>query len=270
MRQQRILLGKLKKALGKLQQRTANKTDEIIARVVFDLKLENDKIKVINHTFFDKASELGIRQALSETVSLTGNALDEAAAAVKLSPKITGKLLLSSARITNINKTTQRLVARQLKAGLEAGEDLTRLTDRVKKTLGSNRARALSIARTQTAGAVGTGRHQGLSAAGIEKKGWLTSADSNVRPSHISAGLRYAEGIAVDVPFEVAGESLMYPGDPAGSAGNIINCRCAEIAIASAGKTYGLGHYSNLNFYSYSALQTANHKQQIKEQTNGS
>jgi hypothetical protein len=29
------------------------------------------------------------------------------------------------------------------------------------------------------------------------------------------------------VPFDIGGEALMYPGDPAGSAGQVINCRCA-------------------------------------------
>jgi hypothetical protein len=26
--------------------------------------------------------------------------------------------------------------------------------------------------------------------------------------------------------FEVGGESLLYPGDPGGDGGNVINCRC--------------------------------------------
>jgi len=30
----------------------------------------------------------------------------------------------------------------------------------------------------------------------------------------------------MDQPFIVDGESLDYPGDPSGSAANVINCRC--------------------------------------------
>ncbi len=33
----------------------------------------------------------------------------------------------------------------------------------------------------------------------------------------------------MDEAFDVGGEQLMYPGDPAGSAGNICNCRCTVI-----------------------------------------
>jgi len=237
VRQQRILLDKLKKVLAENgpERSTPNAkdaSDEIIARIVFDLKIENGKIKLLNQTFFDKASELGIRQAISEVLDIKGDELNKLAESARLRPAIKRSLVISSHKITGINKTTQRMVADQLRSGLDAGEGLNKLTDRIKKTLGSNRARALSIARTQTAGAVGAGRHEGLAASGVELKAWLTSGDSQVRQAHVDAGDRYAEGIAVGVPFQVAGELLMYPGDPAGSAGNIINCRCVELALS--------------------------------------
>jgi len=31
----------------------------------------------------------------------------------------------------------------------------------------------------------------------------------------------------MEEPFDVDGEDLQYPGDPAGSAGNTINCLCS-------------------------------------------
>jgi len=31
----------------------------------------------------------------------------------------------------------------------------------------------------------------------------------------------------MDEPFIIGGESLDYPGDPSGSAANVINCRCS-------------------------------------------
>jgi len=39
-----------------------------------------------------------------------------------------------------------------------------------------------------------------------------------------------ADGQAVDLEeaFTIWGESLQYPGDPAGSAGNTINCLCGH------------------------------------------
>lgn len=222
--------------------------DEIIARVVFDLTIEDNKVRVINQTFFDKASELGIRQVFNEIVGLTGDKLNEQTQAAKNSIWLKGKLLISSQKITGINRTTQKLVASQLKTGLESGETVNDLANRIGHVLGENRGRALNIARTQTAGAVGSGRHTGMKAAGVELKSWLTAGDETVRSAHREAGQKYADGIAVDLPFVVAGETLMFPGDPSGSAGNIINCRCVELAKLAGGKSFDLAYYENVNF----------------------
>ncbi len=114
-----------------------------------------------------------------------------------------------------------------------------------------NRARAMRIARTQTAGAVGSGRHYGMKSAGVELKTWLSSRDKEVRDAHREAETKYAEGIPLEQPFEVDGEMLMYPGDPSGSAANIINCRCAELAKRAAGKSFDMEFYITRQFYSY-------------------
>ncbi|HIJ66804.1 MAG TPA: phage portal protein [Planctomycetes bacterium] len=249
LRQQRILLTELKKAINETKAAKAS-AGEIIARVAFDLIIENKKIKVINHTHFKTAAELGVRQSLAE-LGISGDERDKLAARTLESHRIKGKLEISTAKITNINKTTKKLVSDQLKTGLENQEGLDELAGRVQNVLGSNRARALTIARTQVAGGVDTGRHEGMTAAGVDKHGWLDSRDSVVRPSHKAAGITYAQGIPIDQPFIVSGESLMHPGDSAGSAANIINCRCVEIAISAGKKALGPEHYGNLKFYSY-------------------
>lgn len=252
VRQQRILIEKLQAALKGTKSQKAD-PDQIVARVVFDLKAENGKLKVINNTFFEKASELGIRQSLTETLGLKDDELKQMTDRVKRLPAVKGKKVISTSKIVKVNNTTQETIARQLRKGLDAGESLNELTARVKNTLGSNRARALRIARTQTAGAVSTGRHHGMKAAGIQLKSWITSGDDKVRAAHVEAGSKYAQGIPIDQLFEVGGDMLMYPADPAGSAGNIINCRCLQIARAAAGKNFELNHYGN--FYSHSNMQ---------------
>jgi len=35
----------------------------------------------------------------------------------------------------------------------------------------------------------------------------------------------------MDEPFTVGVDSLMYPGDPMGSAAEIINCECDELPV---------------------------------------
>jgi len=253
LRQQRELINKLQKALPDNKVINKAETDEIIARVVFDLKKEGEKITVINRTFFGKAVELGIRQIASE-LGITGNALNQFVETTKRNAAIRKALTIQSQKIASVNKTTQRLIANQIREGLENGEGLNDLTRRIKKVLGSNRSRALSIARTQTAGAVGSGRHVGMKQAGAELKIWLTSGDSHVRPTHVDAGKRYADGIPVDEPFVVGGDFLMHPGDPAASPANVINCRCVELAAKAKGKAFSLSEYAAMKFFSYADL----------------
>lgn len=66
---------------------------------------------------------------------------------------------------------------------------------------------------------------------GLMKK-WVIRAQGKggtpVRPAHLAAN---GQTVPVDEPFIVGGEKLMYPHDPAGSPGNIINCRCASIPV---------------------------------------
>jgi hypothetical protein len=229
--------------------------DEIIARVVFDLKVEDGKLKVINHTFFLKASELGVRQSLTEVLGLKGEKLTAAAEQAKARPAIKRKLLISARKITKINSDTQERIRDEMIAGLDAGEGLKELTARIADTFKIRLNKAKTIARTQTAGAVGTGRHEGFRFAGLELKTWLSSRDDHVRPAHREAEAKYAAGIPIDSFFVVGGENLMYPGDPSGSAANIINCRCVELAKSAAGKSFDLAVYSSSQFYSYSDMQ---------------
>ena len=52
---------------------------------------------------------------------------------------------------------------------------------------------------------------------------WNSVLDGNTRISHAAANGQEAVGEAT---FDVGGEALSFPGDPAGSAGNTVNCRC--------------------------------------------
>ena len=37
--------------------------------------------------------------------------------------------------------------------------------------------------------------------------------------------------VPLDKPFNVSGQNLMFPGDPNGSAGNVVNCRCSVAQV---------------------------------------
>jgi hypothetical protein len=58
------------------------------------------------------------------------------------------------------------------------------------------------------------------------KKQWITAEDERVRGPHKEAHLQIRD---IGELFEVGGESLMMPRDPAGSPENVINCRCQSV-----------------------------------------
>lgn len=88
--------------------------------------------------------------------------------------------------------------------------------------------RAETIARTETIRASNAGAQEQYAAWGAKKKEWISTMDSRVRDNHKAAN---GEVVGIDEPFTATGESLMYPGDPSGSADNIINCRCTEAPV---------------------------------------
>jgi SPP1 gp7 family putative phage head morphogenesis protein len=136
-----------------------------------------------------------------------------------------------------INGTTYAMLQANLKAELEdgiaAGESIENLTKRIlSETDGvydnMSAARAEVIARTETMGSVNFGQQVTYQAEGIEEKEWLATSDSDTRDAHYAAN---GQVVKIDEPFMVGGESLMYPGDPSGSAGNVIQCRCTILPV---------------------------------------
>ncbi len=128
--------------------------------------------------------------------------------------------------LTNTSRDTLKLViANGVKDGL-GQDDIAR--DIVKKMGGvSANLRAKTIARTEVHTAASFAAH--VTAATSElpmTKEWVAVEDERTREAHTQA-----DGQIVDInsSFEVDGEQLAYPGDPSGSEGNTINCRCAAL-----------------------------------------
>lgn len=128
--------------------------------------------------------------------------------------------------------------------GLQAGETITMLQNRLMAFSDlSSPMRALRVARTEivnaaNAGALASYRDSGV----VEQQEWVTARDAFVRPAGRRGGPVFdhvaADGQvrAVDEPFLVSGESLMYPGDASmgASPGNYVNCRCSTLPIVTS------------------------------------
>lgn len=92
-----------------------------------------------------------------------------------------------------------------------------------------SRPRAEVIARTEVHGAMMFASQEGAAKLSRDEgltllKRWVPVLDERTRISHGQMGS--VPPIHMDADFTVGGERMSRPGDPRGSAGNVINCRC--------------------------------------------
>jgi HK97 family phage portal protein len=259
-RQKNGVLKRLTAAIDKTATAPAVRTkaaaDDLIMRVMFDLKVENNQLLAIHRTFYERGQKFGAVQVIRET---TGASADEAVASAARAARTQAarrSLTISAHKIRNVNATTQQWLQETLSEGLKNGEGLSELSRRISSDPAFSAGRAKNIARTSTSGAVSGGRFEGLKTVS-DRKGWLSARNESVRSSHKEADSRYStEGIPVNEKFIVGGSALMYPADPEGDVGEIVNCRCMLIAVKAGGKTITLDDYDNVNFLPYTEFKT--------------
>lgn len=91
------------------------------------------------------------------------------------------------------------------------------------------------IARTETIRASNSGSLRLFEDYGAKRKEWLSTQDDRTRSYEKGDAFDHVEPngqvVDIDKPFTVSGEKLMYPGDPDGSLGNFINCRCTILPV---------------------------------------
>ena len=87
------------------------------------------------------------------------------------------------------------------------------------------------------------------------QKEWIASFDDRTRDSHAEAGS--GNPINAKDTFLVGGQFMMFPGDPAGGAAEVINCRCSVAYFPKEGAetvsdiesiSFGIGGASNVGF----------------------
>jgi len=130
---------------------------------------------------------------------------------------------------TAIEETVWERVRSSVSDGIHNGETMRMLTDRINETMANYiQSSARTIARTETHGAMMGGMYARWQDGGeVGAREW-SAAFRNTRASHEAA---HAQVVGMDEPFTVGVDSLMYPGDPMGSAAEIINCECDELPV---------------------------------------
>lgn len=107
--------------------------------------------------------------------------------------------------------------------------------------------RAQTIARTESIRAANAGNHllweqqveEGKVQVAQLRRKWIYTADAKVRHAHRTIPSMNPEGVGQRDAFRSELGPIMYPGDPAASAANTINCRCTVITRIS-GKLSGV------------------------------
>ena len=138
-------------------------------------------------------------------------------------------------KITKIIQTHYQdiidITKQSVQAGIENGWGMDKIARSISKSQGKlDFWKALRIARTEVVAASSEGIKVGAEELpGNKEKVWISTFDQRSRPEHMAMdGVR----VAFNEDFSVEGEALEYPGDPKGSPGNIINCRCGyEIIV---------------------------------------
>lgn len=114
----------------------------------------------------------------------------------------------------------------------------------------NDRFRSTRVFQTETTAAYNFSEHEAWTQSGVVgTKTWHTQGDDRVRGQDEDDEFDHSamEGVEVpidktfSVPSASGFEAIMYPGDPAGSAGDVINCRCVllpgEIQVSGAPKS---------------------------------
>ncbi len=120
-----------------------------------------------------------------------------------------------------VNKVTEEALRFQLEEAIKAGESISSVSKRIEEVFDAARGyRADRIARTEVVSASNKGAMELYIQNGIQASEWLTARDGSVRESHQIDGETRNIG-------EKFTNGLEFPGDPSGSAEEVINCRCA-------------------------------------------
>lgn len=120
--------------------------------------------------------------------------------------------------VTQISQTTEKAIADAVAAGIEAGESVEDIAQRIRESEAAfGKARAELVARTETTQVTNQVQRRSLSDYAREegvavRKQWLTARDSRVRDSHQRLD---GETVLVDEAFS---DGQTEPGQP--------NCRC--------------------------------------------
>ena len=141
-------------------------------------------------------------------------------------------------RITTVRQSYIQFLTQIMTKGIADGKTISMIATDMTKLIKSRnfyRWQSLRIARTETTAASNYAATVSSSVSGVlMDKVWISALDARTRQPPDSKFDHYNMNqirVPLDKPFNVSGQNLMFPGDPNGSAGNVINCRCSVAQV---------------------------------------
>ena len=129
---------------------------------------------------------------------------------------------------TQVNETTWQALKASLAEGIQAGETIEELAQRVDSVMTQRRSTTETIARTEVIGALNGGSLEMWRQSGVvAKKQWLAALDDRLRDTHRAA---HGQAVGIDQNFAVGDGHGPHPG-AIGIAAEDINCRCSMVPI---------------------------------------
>jgi hypothetical protein len=128
----------------------------------------------------------------------------------------------------SVTETTKQQIRAVIAQARIDGVGVSELATRIRAQVFADTittARATTIARTETVGALNEGAWVKARNGGVfRSKQWVSQRDGRVRPSHRAA--ESAGWIPIEQPYN---NGLDYPHAPGAPADEVINCRCSQM-----------------------------------------
>lgn len=246
-RQQRVVLDKLQsQKMRRIVQKFEQWTDSAKVRAAEEKKdwrmfepPGNLSYKVLVDTIYDE--KVWNDQLAEDMDPLLGGIISEFGEEVQEqiggefamdNPKVIERRSIHLQTLLLVNLTTKRYIERALYDGLVSAQTVDDMAENMRGIFEKaieDRSRIIAI--NQTVAAAGLGKYMAAILADGAKKTWVTMEDKRVRETHVEVNGTTEE---IYEKFSVGG-GMLYPGDPAGGAEEVVNCRCTLLIATNSG-----------------------------------
>jgi SPP1 gp7 family putative phage head morphogenesis protein len=227
----RLFLDIRKTILNILFTGEANKSKSLIVKELSKEELEKNvqKINAYNYKkeqeILRKFSQGYYEQSIKDGVHKFANDVGIDLVFDLTDPFVVDFLTEKLVKVVGITDTIKNQLSVAIAEGMDEGETVKEIADRIREQFNFADKRAKVIARTEVFGATNFGRNAAIQESGFKKKKWFTAKDDRVRPTHQEM---HGKSIDIDEDWEVGNSQLRFPADPSGDPSEIISCRCVE------------------------------------------